>query len=92
MPKTIRNEFNKHLSYEKIMEAHKKSKKGKGYKKEVIQFNLKQEEYIQYIYEALKKKTYKHGGYTSFYVKEPKLRKIEKSKYNKSESSFYYIH
>ena len=81
MPKTIRNEFNKHLSYEKIMQAHNKSKKGKGYRKEVIQFNLKQEEYIKYLYEALKNKTYKHGGYTSFYVTEPKLRKIEKSRY-----------
>ena len=68
MPKTIRNQFDKHLSYEKIMQAHNKSKKGKGYRKEVIQFNLKQEEYIQYLYEALKNKTYKHGGYTSFYV------------------------
>lgn len=81
MPKTIKNEFNKHLSYEKIMEAHKKSRRGKGYRKEVIQFNFKQEEYIQYLYETLKNKTYKHGGYTSFYVSEPKLRKIEKSKY-----------
>ena len=26
-------------------------------------------------------KQYKHGGYTTFYVKEPKVRKIEKSKY-----------
>ena len=81
MPKTKKNEFNKHLSYEKIMEAHNKSKKGKGYRKEVIEFNLKQEEYIKFLYEALKNKTYKHGGYTSFYVTEPKLRKIEKSKY-----------
>ena len=42
MPKTIRNEFEKHLTYEKLMEAHKKSKKGKGYRKEIIEFNLKQ--------------------------------------------------
>lgn len=26
-------------------------------------------------------KKYKHGGYTTFYVTEPKLRKIEKSRY-----------
>lgn len=31
MPKTIRNSFDKYLSYEKLMEAHKKSRKGKGY-------------------------------------------------------------
>lgn len=81
MPKTIRNSFYKNLTYDKLMEAHKKSRKGKGYRKEVVLFNLKQEEYIMWLYEQLKKGTYKHGGYTQFYVTEPKLRKIEKSKY-----------
>ena len=81
MPKTIRNSFNKCLTYEKLMEAHKKSRKGKGYRKEIILFNLKQEEYIMWLYEELKNGTYKHGGYTEFYVTEPKLRKIEKSRY-----------
>lgn len=81
MPKTIRNEFDKKLTYEKLMEAHNLSKKGKGYKKEIILFNLKKEEYIMYLYEQLKKGIYKHGGYTEFYVTQPKLRRIEKSKY-----------
>ena len=81
MPKTLRNSFEKHLSYEKLMEAHNKSKKGKSYRKEIIEFNLKQEEYIMWLYENLKNKTYKHGGYTLFYVTEPKVRKIEKSRY-----------
>lgn len=81
MPKTIRNQFNKYLTYEKLMEAHNKSKKGKGYRKETIVFNLKQEEYIMWLYEKLKNKTYQHGGYTEFYVTEPKVRKIEKSRY-----------
>ncbi len=81
MPKTIRNEFNKKLSYESLMQAHKLSKKGKGYRKEIILFNLKQEEYIIWLYGRLKDGTYKHSGYTTFYVTEPKLRKIEKSIY-----------
>ena len=81
MPKTIRNSFDKYLSYESLMEAHKKSRKGKGYRKEIIEFNLKQEEYIMWLYESLKNSTYKHGGYTQFYVTEPKVRKIEKSRY-----------
>ena len=34
-----------------------------------------------WLYEQLKNKTYKHGGYTEFYVTEPKLRKIERSRY-----------
>ena len=70
MPKTIRNEFDKKLSYENLMKAHKLSKSGKGYRKEVILFNLKQEEYIMWLYERLKYQTYHHGGYTTFYVTE----------------------
>ena len=81
MPKTIRNSFYKHLTFEKLMEAHIKSRKGKGYRKEIIEFNLKQEEYIMWLYEQLSEGKYKHGGYTEFYVTEPKLRKIEKSRY-----------
>ena len=81
MSKTIRNEFDKQLTYEKLMIAHKLSRKGKGYRKDVILFNLKQEEYIMWLYEKLKTKTYKHGGYTVVYITEPKVRKIEKSKY-----------
>ena len=50
MPKTIRNKFYKCLTYEKLMEAHLNSKKGKGTRKEIILFNLKQEEYIKYYY------------------------------------------
>ena len=81
MPKTIRNKYYEHLTYEKLMEAHKKSRKGKGYRKETIIFNLKQEEYIIWLLEKMQTKTYKHGGYSVFYVTEPKVRKIEKSRY-----------
>ena len=81
MAKTIRNKFDQKLTYEALMKAHKKSQKGKGYRKEIILFNLKQEEYIKWLYEELKNGTYKHGGYTTFYITKPKLRKIEKSRY-----------
>ena len=81
MPKTIKNQFETYLTYEKLMEAHIKSRKGKGYRIEVIEFNLKQEEYIQWLLENLKTGKYKHGGYTTFYITEPKMRKIEKSRY-----------
>lgn len=81
MPRTIRNEFDKKLSYGILMKAHKLSRKGKGYRKEIILFNLKQEEYLMWLYENLKNGKYKHGGYTEFYVTKPKLRRIEKSRY-----------
>lgn len=78
MAKTIRNEYDKALNYENLMKAHFQSRKGKGYRKEIILFNLKQEEYIMWLYEQLKTEKYKHGGYTEFYVTQPKLRRIEK--------------
>ena len=81
MPKTIRNEYDKKLTYENLMKAHIESRKGKSLRKEIILFNLKQEEYIMWLLEKLKNGTYKHSGYSTFYVTEPKLRIIEKSKY-----------
>ena len=81
MAKTLRNEYYKCLTYKNLMNAHLQSRKGKGYRKEIILFNLKQEEYIMWLYRNLKEGTYKHGAYTVFYITEPKIRKIEKSKY-----------
>lgn len=81
MPKTIRNQFDKYLTFDKLLEAHFKSRKCKNRRTETILFNLKQEEYIMWLYNRLKDGTYKHGGYTKFYVTEPKKRLIEKSMY-----------
>ncbi len=81
MAKTLRNEYSKYLTYDNLMKAHLQSRKGKGYRKEIILFNLKQEEYIMWLKEQLETGKYKHGGYTMFYITEPKVRKIEKSRY-----------
>ena len=42
MPKTIRNEYYKKLSYESLMRAHLESRKGKSIRREIILFNMKQ--------------------------------------------------
>ena len=81
MPKTIKNKYDEYLNYNKLMEAHIKCQKGKMNRLNVIKFNLKKEEYIQWLYEQLKNRTYKHGRYTEFYVLEPKKRKIEAARY-----------
>ena len=81
MPKTIRKQYDKKLTYDNLMQAHIESRKGKSSRKEIILFNLKQEEYIMWLYEKLKSGTYKHSGYTIFQVTEPKVRIIEKSIY-----------
>lgn len=81
MPRTIRNQYDKKLTYENLMKAHIESRKGKSTKTDIILFNLKQEEYIMWLYEQLKNGTYRHSGYSTFYITEPKKRKIEKSMY-----------
>lgn len=81
MAKWIRNKYDEVLTYENLMKAHKLSKKGKGLRREVILFSLKEEEYIQYLYERLKTGTYVHGKYVAFKVYEPKERIIEKAPY-----------
>lgn len=81
MPKTMKNKFNDALTYDKLMEAHLKCQKGKKSRENVIKFNMKKEEYIQWLYEQIKNRTYKHRKYTIFYVSEPKKRKIEAARY-----------
>ena len=81
MPKTVRNQFDKYLTYENLTKAHRLSRAGKSYRENIVRFNLKKEEYLLWIYKSLKEQTYKHGTYKVFYVKEPKLRLIEASRY-----------
>ena len=65
MPKTIRNQFDKYLTYEKLLEAHNKARKGKNRKPELIKFNLKQEEYIKFAQEK-----YSNGETSMQYFEE----------------------
>lgn len=81
MPKTIRNEFYKCLTYEKLLKAHNLSQKGKTSKNEIILFNMKKEENLNWLCEALKAGTYEHGPYRTFYVNIPRKRKIESARY-----------
>ena len=81
MPKTIRNQFDKYLTYENLMKAHELSKRTKTRKREIILFELKKEEYVMWLLEQLKNGTYKHGGYRTFTITIPKERKVQSSRY-----------
>lgn len=81
MARTIRNKFDKYLTYSNLMEAHRLTSGGKSKKKDVILFNLKKEEYINWLLEELKTGRYKHSAYKTFYIYEPKERKIQSAKY-----------
>lgn len=81
MAKTIRKQFNKYLTYENLMNAHRLSRRGKTYKKDIILFDLKKEEYIDWLLQQLKTGQYQHGGYRIFTITEPKKRIIQSSRY-----------
>lgn len=72
MPKTIRNVYDKEVSFEKLLEARRKARRGKREKKKVILLELVLEEQLLQLKKDLKNCTYKHGKYTKFkiYLKE----------------------
>ena len=59
MPKTLRNVYYKYLTFDNLMKAHKKSQNGKTTRKNIVKFNLKQEEYIMWLYERLMTTTWR---------------------------------
>lgn len=66
MPKTVRKKFDDALTYENLMTAHLNCQKGKRGRANVIKFNLKREDYIQWLYERLKNRTYVHRSIYGF--------------------------
>lgn len=81
MPKTIKKCFYKNLTFEKLMEAHKRAKKHKVYKKEVIEFEFNLENNLINLMNNIKNKKYHLGNYHEFIVYEPKKRIIKSLPY-----------
>lgn len=71
--------FENIISLENLFLSWDEFKKGKMGKTDVQNYNLFSENNIFQLYQELKSKTYKHGEYYSFYVKDPKLRHIHKA-------------
>ena len=69
MARTLRNKFDEKLTYDNLRKAHYESRKCKRLKKDIILFELKQEDYIRYIYDELKNMTYKHRRILCFLYK-----------------------
>ena len=82
MPKTIRNVYDDAVSFEKLLKAHKKARRGKREKREIIIFELNLENELLRIEKELKKGIYKHGKYKEFKIYEPKERIIKASSYS----------
>ncbi len=70
------NEFEKIYCFQNLYKAHKVARLGKRDTKEVIEFEMNLSEKLSELSISLKNKTYCMSGYYSFYVHDPKERKI----------------
>lgn len=91
MPKRKRSIYYKCITFTEILNAHKRARKGKRYKNEVILFEQKLEENIFKIAKELKNITYKPGKYKEFKVYEPKERIIKALPYKDRVIHQWYV-
>jgi retron-type reverse transcriptase len=68
------------ITLENLFLSWREFKKGKSKRFDVQQFEFNLEDNIFQLYQELENKTYKHLGYASFFVQDPKLRHIHKAK------------
>lgn len=73
---SIKNVFNEIAAFENIMRAEKSTRSRKKYEQEILQFWNKYEENIHYISSSIRNLDLPPDTYRSFYVYEPKLRKV----------------
>lgn len=67
------------ISLKNIFQAFSEFKKGKRQRVDVQIFERNLEDNFFSLYEELKEKTYRHGSYKAFYVRDPKVRHIHKA-------------
>lgn len=69
------------FTFNNLVKAHKKVRRSKLHKKEVLEFELNKSHELHKLYEELKKKTYQVSPYRTFYIYEPKKRKVDATPY-----------
>lgn len=77
--KQLGHTYNDIISTENLLGAWKEFLKGKRNKKDVQLFQYQLSDNILSLYNDLKNKTYKHGGYKAFNISDPKPRNIHKA-------------
>jgi RNA-directed DNA polymerase len=77
--KIYRNIFDEIISPENLFSAWNNFKIGKQKKKDVQRFEWELETNIFQLHRNLRGRSYKHGGYSSFYIRDPKQRHIHKA-------------
>lgn len=69
------------FTFSNLIKAHKKVRKSKLHKKEVLEFELNKSCELYKLYEELNKKTYQISPYRTFYIYEPKKRRVDATPY-----------
>lgn len=77
--KIYNNLFDKIISLENLFSAWDAFRSDKGGKVDVQRFEFRLEENIFKLRRELQNKTYEHGPYTGFYIRDPKPRHIHKA-------------
>lgn len=92
MPKTLKNIFDSALTFEKMLAAHYRAKKGKCSKEEIIIFEMDLENNLIQIIDDIKNSCYKFGKYREFVVYEPKERIIKSLPYRDRIVHQWYVY
>ena len=77
----MNNDYEKVISFDSLLKAHKKARLSKQHKEEVIDFELNLSENLWALHYELKYKKYQIGKYRKFKIKDPKEREIQAISY-----------
>ena len=92
MPCSLKEKYDDHLTFDALLEAHKRASKTKRNSKEVLKFEIDLESNLANLYKQLKNGTYKMGKYREFVIKEPKTRIIRSLPYIDRIVHQWYVH
>jgi retron-type reverse transcriptase len=74
--KSLRSDFDEHLTLEKLLAAHKRAAKGKNRRPEVLKFNQHKLTNLLNIQDLLRDENYVPSPYKRFWITDPKKREV----------------
>ena len=77
--RVFHNVFNKIISLENLVISWREFRIGKKHRRDTLIFEHNLEDNIWELHRILADRTYKHSGYSSFFVQDPKVRHIHKA-------------
>ncbi|MEL7250815.1 MAG: hypothetical protein AAFO03_20470 [Bacteroidota bacterium] len=80
--KTYKGLFEQIISFENLLQAAKRSQRGRRFKPNVAAFHQRLEEEVLTLQSSLRDKSYRPGGYRTFHIYDPKKRMISAAPYH----------